>query len=171
MLSQSKAGSLTTDNYAMINQGRDEKMTALNTIDTLGDIIKQYTIPDLGELVARFAAPAGKRSFLVVKNNKYINILTENIAFFYVRYDSTIIVTFDKQEFFLNYSLEQIQQLLQANQFFRVNRQYLVSFSAIKEAEHYFARKLLVNLAIPTRDKLIVSKERVSSFLHWLDNR
>jgi hypothetical protein len=29
----------------------------------------------------------------------------------------------------------------------------------------------LVNLAIPAKDKLLVSKEKVSSFLHWLDNR
>jgi two-component system, LytTR family, response regulator LytT len=56
-------------------------------------------------------------------------------------------------------------------QFFRVSRQYLISFNAVKEVEHYFARKLLVNLVVPVQDKLLVSKEKVSSFLDWLDNR
>ncbi len=113
----------------------------------------------------------GKRNFLVLNNNKYINVLTENIAFFYIKYESSIIVCFDKQEFFVNYSLEQIQTFLGDKDFFRLNRQYLINFNAVKEVEHYFARKLLVNLIIPSKDKLLVSKEKVSIFLHWLDNR
>jgi two-component system response regulator LytT len=52
-----------------------------------------------------------------------------------------------------------------------ISRQYLINFNAVKEVEHYFARKLLVHLTIPAKDKLLVSKEKVSSFLHWLDNR
>jgi DNA-binding LytR/AlgR family response regulator len=78
---------------------------------------------------------------------------------------------FDKQEYFSNYSLEQIQNLLPEKQFYRLNRQYLINFNAVKEVEHYFARKLLVNPVIAINDRLIVSKEKVSEFLHWLDNR
>ena len=37
--------------------------------------------------------------------------------------------------------------------------------------EHYFAQKLLVNLIIPTTDKLLVPKERVRHFLYWMENR
>lgn len=82
-----------------------------------------------------------------------------------------MIVCFDHQEYFVNYSLDQIQQLLPGIQFFRLNRQCLINFNAIKEVEHYFARKLLVNSVIPIKDKLLVSKEKVVEFLHWLDNR
>jgi len=71
----------------------------------------------------------------------------------------------------VNYSLDQIQNLLPKNQFYRLNRQCLINFNAVKEVEHYFARKLLVNPVIPAKDKLIVSKEKVTEFLHWLDNR
>lgn len=129
---------------------------------------KQYPLDDL---LLNFAAKSGKKSFLVFKHNKYFTISTTDIAFFYFKYDSTIIVCFDKQEYFVNHSLEEIQKLVAAGQFFRVNRQYLVNFSAIKEAEHYFARKLLINLHIPANDKLLVPREKASSFLKWLDNR
>jgi two-component system, LytTR family, response regulator LytT len=64
-----------------------------------------------------------------------------------------------------------IQELIDNLQFFRLNRQYLVNFSAIKEVEHYFARKLLIKLTIPAHDKLLVSKVKVSAFLAWLENR
>ena len=113
----------------------------------------------------------GKKSFLVFKNNKYTTVPTKNVAFFYIKYTSPVLVTLEDQEYFLNYSLDHIQEVLAPDQFYRVNRQYLVNFSAIKEVEHYFARKLLVNLLVPTRDKLIVSKEKVTGFLEWLDNR
>jgi DNA-binding LytR/AlgR family response regulator len=113
----------------------------------------------------------GKRSFLVFHHNKYITVPTESIAFFYIKYDASIIVTYDKREYSVNYSLEQIQDLLPGQQFFRLNRQYLVNFNAIKEVEHYFARKLLVIPTIPFADKLIVSKEKARTFLDWLENR
>ena len=134
-------------------------------------LVKNVEVAAIAEMLSSLVKPNGKRNFLVFKNNKYINILTDNIAFFYIKYNSPVILCFDKQEYFVNYSLDQIQQLLPRNQFFRLNRQYLINFSAIKEVEHYFARKLLVNPVLTFKEKLIVSKERVTEFLHWLDNR
>jgi two-component system response regulator LytT len=123
------------------------------------------------ELQNRASFPTAKTSFLVFKNNKYITVRTENIAYFYVKYDSSIIVCFDRQEYFISHSLEHIQNLVTEKQFFRLNRQYLISFQAVKEVEHYFARKLLVNLVVTVAEKLLVPKEKVASFLEWLENR
>lgn len=113
----------------------------------------------------------GKKSFLVFKHNKYMTVPTDAIAFFYVKFESTVIATFDKQEFSVNYSLEQVQQLLSEQQFFRLNRQILINFSAIKEVEHYFARKLLVKPVIPFAAQLLVSREKARIFLDWLASR
>ncbi len=115
--------------------------------------------------------PISKKSFLVFKNNKYFTVSIEKIAFFYVKYESSVIACFDGQEYFLNHSLDQIQNMLNGNQFFRLNRQYLINFNAIKEVEHYFARKLLVNLIVPISGQLLITKEKVTVFLRWLENR
>ena len=123
------------------------------------------------ELLPNFETPFNKKSFLVFKHNKYLTVSIEKIAFFYVKYDSSTIACFDGQEFFLQHSLDQIQTLLNGNQFFRLNRQYLINFNAIKEVEHYFARKLLVNLTVPVSSQLLITKEKVTGFLRWLDNR
>ena len=128
-------------------------------------------IEALNELLRKIESPMEKKCFLVFKHNKYVTVSTENIAFFYVRHESTIIVCLDRQEFLVNHSLEQVQNLVSGNKFFRVNRQYLVNFSAVKEVEHYFARKLLVNLFTPAPEKLLVPKEKSTEFLHWLENR
>ena len=144
---------------------------AVKTPDDYQHFFQQLRLPWLNDLLTKLATSTGKKSFLVFKNNKYVNVLTENIALFYIKYESPVIMCFDKQEYFVNYSLEQIQNLLPEKQFYRLNRQYLINFNAVKEVEHYFARKLLVNPVIPIKDKLIVSKEKVTGFLHWLDNR
>jgi len=114
---------------------------------------------------------AGKKSFLVFTHNKYIVIPTHLVAFFYVKHDTTILVTFDKQEYFVNYSLDHIQEMISDKQFYRLNRQYLLNFDAVKEVEHYFARKLLVNPVVSFAEKLVVSKEKARHFLDWLENR
>ena len=171
MNTQTKTNNLTGGRFAFESFGAREIITAFKKTDELKNFFQQYHLPDLDELLTKLAGRVGKKSFLVFKNNKYVNVLTENIAFFYVKHESSIISCFDNQEYFVNHSLEQIQNLLSEKQFFRISRQYLINFNAIKEVEHYFARKLLVNLTIPVKDKLLVSKEKVTSFLHWLDNR
>lgn len=144
---------------------------AQRATDEFTHFFQQLRLSGLDEALLKFAAQPDKKSFLVFKNNKYLNVHTKNIALFYIKYESSVIMCFDNQEYFVNYSLDQIKNLLPEKQFFRLNRQYLINFNAIKEVEHYFARKLLVIPAIPTKDKLIVSKERVTEFLYWLDNR
>lgn len=128
-------------------------------------------LPDFDLLLTRHGEETGKSSFLVFKNNKYVTVQTAQIAYFFIKYDAPSIMTFDKTEYPLAQSLDEISKLVSPSQFFRVNRQYLVNFTAIKEAEHYFARKLLLKLSVPTEEKLLVGKEKVTAFLNWLENR
>ena len=149
----------------------EELEEAFEKVENLKNFFQQNTQPDLGGLLKRLGMDEGKKSFLVFKNNKYSTIPTDQIAFFYIRYNSSTIMTFQAQEYPIDQSLDQVQALLSDKQFFRLNRQYLVNFSAIKEVEHYFARKLLVKLVIPSPEKLLIGKEKTASFLDWLENR
>jgi DNA-binding LytR/AlgR family response regulator len=128
-------------------------------------------VSDWQNLLSKVTDQQGKKSFLVFKNNKYTTVATQNIAFFYIRNELPIIMTFDQQEYIITQSLDDVHQLLSQHQFFRLNRQYLVNFDAVKDVEHYFARKLVVHLSIPSPDKLLVSKDKVTTFLNWLENR
>jgi two-component system response regulator LytT len=136
------------------------------------DELSRHFAPDLASLLAKVAAPSGgKKSFLVFKDQKYLTIATERIAFFYIRHGATVIRTLEQQDYEIQQSLDQVTGLVPAEQFFRLNRQYLINFSAIKEVEHYFMRKLVVHLVIPAPDTLLINKERSQSFLQWMENR
>jgi len=148
-----------------------DSIIAFDKFDAFKNFFQKNSHLELEDIFQRLAAPSGKKSFLVFKNNKYVTIPTERIAFFSTKYDRTVITCFDQQEYTIDSSLDQIQKVLCDQLFFRLNRQHLVSFISVKEVEHYFARKLIVKLVIATEEKLLVSKEKVSSFLKWLDNR
>jgi DNA-binding LytR/AlgR family response regulator len=157
--------------YVLKPFSKEDIIAAFKKVDELKNFFQQNALPELGDLLTKIAPSSGKKNFLVFKQNKYINIATDTIAFFYIKHETSVIRCFDHQEYMLNQSLDQIHSMLSPDQFYRLNRQYLVNFSAIKEVEHYFARKLLVNLVVPTPDKLLVNKEKVQQFLAWLENR
>lgn len=157
--------------YVLKPFSKDDIKEALRKVDELKNFFQQKTSPDLEALLSRLNPSGGKSSFLVFKNQKYTTVQTDHIAFFYIRNDSTSIMCFDGQEYALNQSLDTIAASVSAKQFFRVNRQYLVNFKAIKEVEHYFLRKLYVKLVIETPEKLLINKEKSHSFLSWMEER
>jgi DNA-binding LytR/AlgR family response regulator len=159
--------------YILKPFSRETIMAAFEKVDQMKNFfqVNQPSVPELEALLSSVVAQPGKKSFLVFKNNKYLTIATQNIAFFYIRNELPTIMTLDQQEYIISQSLDEVHQLLSQKQFFRLNRQYLVNFDAIKDVEHYFARKLVVHLVIPSPDKLLVSKDKVTPFLNWLENQ
>lgn len=150
----------------------DDILYAFEKVEKFKNFFQQHApFSNVDELLSKIGGTEGKKSFLVFKHNKYLTIATETIAFFYIRNEIATIMTFSQEEYALVPSLDQIHGQLSSSQFYRLNRQYLVNFAAIKEVEHYFSRKLFVRLSIPAPDKLLVTKEKASSFLHWLENR
>jgi len=157
--------------YVLKPFSKDDIAEAFRKVDALKNFFQQKVVPDLGDLLSKLGSPAGKTSFLVFKNQKYSAVHTDSIAFFYIRNEGTSIMCFDQQEYAISQSLDQITNTVSAKQFFRVNRQYLVNFKAIKEVEHYFLRKLYVKLVIETPEKVLINKEKSTAFLSWMEER
>jgi len=147
--------------------------SAFEKIKRLKNFFQHSPSPDqqLEDILANLTTGRGKTNFLVFSNNKYSNIPIDQIACFYSQFGSTVLVTSDQKEYSIPQSLDEVGQLVSAAQFFRINRQYLINFSAIVEVEHYFSRKLLVSLKITTPEKLLVTKDKSSRFLQWLEER
>ncbi|WP_080779620.1 LytR/AlgR family response regulator transcription factor [Chryseobacterium phocaeense] len=157
--------------YILKPFSREDIAEALRKVDDLKKFFSKNELPDIEFLLQKINQPAGKSSFLVFKNQKYTTILTENIAYFYIHNEITHLVTFDKEQFQLSQPLGQVAEQVSGKQFFRINRQYLVNFKAIKEMEHYFQRKILVKLVIETPENLLINKEKTHSFFTWLEDR
>ncbi|MDQ0782214.1 LytTR family DNA-binding domain-containing protein [Chryseobacterium sp. W4I1] len=157
--------------YVLKPFSREDIAEALRKVDELKKFFRKNELPDIESILQKISQPAGKSNFLVFKNQKYTTIQTESIAYFYIHNEITHLVTFDKEQFQLSQPLGQVAEQVSGKQFFRINRQYLVNFKAIKEMEHYFQRKILVKLIIETPEKLLINKEKTHSFFTWLEDR
>lgn len=108
-----------------------------------------------------------QQAILVFYKDKILPVKLEHIAMFYLHNNVTHLVTFNKEQYYINETLEDAETIAGAT-FYRVNRQYLVNKNAVKDVSKYFARKLLVNLTIPFNEKITVSKIKANEFLRWL---
>lgn len=157
--------------YILKPFSKEELERAIGRVEALGNFFQRNSQADLTALFSKLGREEGKKSFLVFQSNKYVTIPTDQIAFFHSRHETTNIVSFQKQNYTVAQSLDQLQSQLSASQFYRLNRQYIVNFNAVKEVEHYYGRKLLVHLQVPAPDDLLIGKEKSTAFLNWLSER
>jgi two-component system LytT family response regulator len=108
------------------------------------------------------------RTLLVSYRDKLMPIPVDQIAFVYTRNESTKIVTSDGQSLRIDKTLETLMSVLDPTDFFRANRQFIIAHHAVKDVVVWFNNRLSVNLKLPTQERIIISKARVSTFKQWL---
>jgi len=106
-------------------------------------------------------------SIKVGQHIKIINI--EDVACFYSENKSTYIHTTENRNHLLDNSLENWQEQLDPEQFFRVNRTFIIHINAIKDIISYSNSRLKLILHSYKESEIIVSRERVKDFKNWID--
>ena len=112
-----------------------------------------------------------KSSFLVPYRDKLIPVPIEDICFFRIENERLQLHASDNIVYFINYKLDYLQTIVDPKLFYRANRQILLAYSAIKEVEHYYDRKLLIHLYVENNEPVIVSKGRAADFIKWMESR
>ncbi len=110
-----------------------------------------------------------KTRFLVRQRDQLVPVPTAEIAYFCSRHEQTTLVTAAGARHLIDYPLEQVQDLLDPAQFFRVNRQVVAAAGAIHRIEVHFHGKLLLTLHPAAPDEVLVSREKASAFRAWLE--
>lgn len=112
---------------------------------------------------------AGWRTrFLVKQGQKFASVETTTIAYFFSEGRFIFFKTFDGQKYLVEYTLEELESMLDPQQFFRINRSLLVAFKSVEQIHPYFGNRLKLFLD-PTMEKdILVSREKVNEFKKWL---
>ncbi len=108
-----------------------------------------------------------KSYFLIPVRDKLIPLKVTDIAYIYVVEKVTHIVTFDNQTHVIDKPLDAIISQLDPTNFFRANRQYIISHQAVKDISIWPLSKLHITLTVPTPEKIIISRARTSEFKNW----
>ncbi|RZK62044.1 MAG: LytTR family transcriptional regulator, partial [Hymenobacter sp.] len=111
-----------------------------------------------------------KARFLVRQGETLLPLPTADVAWFQSRHDTTTLATHDGRRFVVDYTLEQLEALLDPALFFRLNRQVLAQLPAVRRLVPHLGGKLLVELAPAiTGGEVLVSKEKAPAVKHWLE--
>jgi DNA-binding LytR/AlgR family response regulator len=132
--------------------------------------LQHFSPADLPALLRHLGpatAPTYKDRFMVTVGTKLRSIETADIAYFCFEDGATFLVNQVGQRLAVDYSLDKLGPLLHPRQFFRVNRQYLVSLGAI-DVIHTSAGRLELELLPKARQPVLVSGDRAADFKEWL---
>lgn len=110
-----------------------------------------------------------KNRFLVKAGSKLLPIEAEHIAYFYRDGEVVQLVTSEGKRYSVNYSLDELEDLLDPSSFFRLNRQTIANMDALAEIHSYFKGKLKIKLKPSIAHEVVVSQERASAFKEWLE--
>ncbi|MBK7628959.1 MAG: response regulator transcription factor [Bacteroidales bacterium] len=109
-----------------------------------------------------------KSHFLIpAKGDKLIPVQSAEIAYIYIDSGTVKAVKFDEKSFRFEYTLDELAELLDPADFFRANRQYIISRKAIKDIDLWFNSRLSVNLKLTAPEKILISKARIPEFKNW----
>jgi two-component system, LytTR family, response regulator LytT len=108
-------------------------------------------------------------SFLVRFREKIHPVLVADIAFVYLDNDVTYLYNFKGEKYSIFKTLDEIENAISPQQFFRINRQIIVNRQAIKDIESGFNNKIIVSLILPMPEKAVVPRPKVTGFLSWVE--
>lgn len=142
-----------------IKQYKENTTKNQNLSIDFNDIKKLLVNPIEREYKKRFSVKVGQHL-------KLINI--DDIECFYSENKGTYLHTSEGRNYLIDSTLEQLEDQLEPQTFYRINRKFFVNINAIKDMVSYTNSRLQIKLNSFKEMDVIVARERVKSFKEWL---
>ena len=110
-----------------------------------------------------------KSRFMVKVGDKIKSIPVEEIMVFFSQEKGTYLLTTDKHNYNIEYTLDQIEQMLDPNIHFRINRKYIVSIQTCTNILAWTNSRLRLKIEGIDDPDIFVARERVQEFKNWLN--
>ncbi len=140
------------------------KSVNYNTGDTYGQGIR-FRVDEVMKLLTN-----NYKSRFVVNVGMHIrSIEVSKINLFFSQEKSTFLLENTGKTYDIDYSLEQVEKLVDPAQFFRISRKYIVNISAITDITSYSSSRLMLKITGSDDDDIMVSRSRLTEFRRWLE--
>lgn len=110
-----------------------------------------------------------KEIIVVQEGSNKIPLPIDNICYFYHDGVYNFARTRNREDFVIPQTLDELQQLLPGRQFFRVNRQMLVSIAACEHFRQSQFGKLELIVSPATKEPVTISQKRARQFKEWIE--
>lgn len=129
-----------------------------NDFENLKQLLSQVSIPK----------SAIKERFLVKLGERLISVNVNEIAYFQAKDKLTFLVTKNGNKYVVDYTLDELELLIDHKIFYHINRQFITSISSITNIHTYFNGKLKIQLNPIIEEDVLVSREKASELKAWL---
>jgi len=138
-----------------------KKMTAANKGDiNLESLVKQ--------LQQQLQPKEFRKRFLVKHAQKLVSVDVDEISYFYSDGRLNFFKTADNKKYVVDYTMEELEDMLDPEKFFRISRSFYVAVEAIDKIDDYFGNRLILQLKPAVDKEALVSREKVSDFKKWM---
>jgi DNA-binding LytR/AlgR family response regulator len=150
----------------------DQLKAAVEKCRVIHQSRQPYPQAILDFLQQRNNLPSGngfKQKFIAQARNQWIPVSTSDVMAF-EKDNLFYIHTRQGEKHILNFeSMEDIEQLLDPQQFYRANRQWIINIDTVKSVKQLDNLKLTVQLHYPASRQVDISREKAPLFKKWLD--
>lgn len=164
-----KAFKLNSVDYLLKPIKKDELREALNKYKN----IKTSYLMDFEEIIRSIQSKdiSYKKRFLIQYGQKIKKVESSEVAYFYALEKNVFLTTSSGNTYPIDFTLDKLQEVIDPEKFFRINRKMIVSFSSIKSMIPFSRSRIKIELN-PTEPKdveALVSVERSAAFKEWMD--
>jgi len=165
-----KAFKVNSVDYLLKPIQKDELEAALNKLQKLRGVEKQELNLDnlIKELQQKLQPKEFRKRFLVKNGQKLVSIEVDDIAYFFSDGRLNFFKTKDNKKFVVDYTMDELDEMLNPEEFFRISRSFYVSVNSIDKIEDYFGNRLILQLKPVVDKEALVSREKVSDFKKWM---
>jgi DNA-binding LytR/AlgR family response regulator len=151
---------------------RDELEAALNKYKELKGDGATKNSQDINSLIKelqnKLQPKEYRKRFLVKQAQKLVSIEVEDIAYFYSDGRLNFFKTTDNRKFVVDYTMDELSEMLDPEKYFRISRSFYVSIDSIDQIHDYFGNRLLLHLKPAVDKEALVSREKVMDFKKWM---
>jgi two-component system, LytTR family, response regulator LytT len=122
----------------------------------------------LKQLHNKVAGNSYRKRFLVKNASRLVSVNTDEVAYLFTEGRLAFFKTTANKKFIVDYNMDELEEMLDPAQFFRINRSIIVSLDSITAIEDYFGNRLALKLAPGLEKEVIVSREKVAEFKKWM---
>ena len=126
---------------------------------------------NIGKALEAFMSPRSdwKTRFLLKSGTRFEVVEVADVVYLFAEDKIVFLVNSEQKKYFVDETLDDLEEKLNPRDFFRINRKYLASIGAIERIEPHFNGRLKIKLRQRDDDEIYVSREKAESFKKWLD--
>lgn len=125
---------------------------------------------DYRQIVTKLLSkPAPDKRFLIRMGQSLRLIHQQDIAYFYTSDKITFMMTREGRKYPVDYTLENLEVIIDPTKFFRINRQYIIHIDAIQHMHAHTKARVRIDLLPASHEEVIVSTEKSPLFKKWLE--